>query len=231
MTTFSQHDAHNSAESGTAKLAASGSQSPPCGAVPAGTPTMKASALPCGRPPSLKSPDPRRREGRDFGLIVGVDNGLSGALVAISTVAGLPPVAMLPMPTQRARKGNEIDVRALWQWIRQVTGDNPASATVVVEEPGGSKSYTAATSMAGSFHAIRALLDVHGLRWHRVTPQAWQKAMLPGCAKGETKGRALEAARRLWPGETWLETPRSKVASAGLVDAALIAEYGRVKQL
>lgn len=64
MTTFSHPNTHNSAESGAAKLAASDPQSSLHGAVPAGTSTIKASALPCGRPPSLTSPDPRRREGR-----------------------------------------------------------------------------------------------------------------------------------------------------------------------
>jgi hypothetical protein len=51
--------------------------------------------------------------------------------------------------------------------------------------------------------------------------------MLPGCKSGETKPRALEVASRTWPEEDWLATPRSSKPHEGLIDAALIAEYGR----
>jgi hypothetical protein len=58
-------------------------------------------------------------------------------------------------------------------------------------------------------------------------PQAWQRVMLPNCAKGDTKPAALAKAKQLWPAETWLATNRSTKPHDGLVDAALIAEFGR----
>jgi hypothetical protein len=70
-----------------------------------------------------------------------------------------------------------------------------------------------------------------GFRWHRITPQAWQKHMLPGCPRGETKPMALAKARQLWPDEALQATDRCRVAHSGMVDAALIAEYGRLKDL
>ena len=154
-------------------------------------------------------------------ITVGVDNGISGGLVALGPLSHI--IGMLPMPSKKARKGNEVDVVAVWDWIASL--ESPA--TVVIEEPGGSKSAKAATSMAGSFHALRAMCEIKKLRWHRVTPQAWQKAMLPGCKAGDTKPRAKAAVAALWPSEKFLATPRCKVAHEGLVDAALIAEWAR----
>ena len=156
---------------------------------------------------------------------IGIDNGVSGAAAYISPDGLL--IDWIAMPIQKARKGNEIDVVALWAWLRKVTGDRPATPTYIVEEPGGSKSAKAACSMAGSFHALRAMLAMESCIMHRVTPQSWQRHMLPGAKAGDTKPRALEFARRLWPAERWLETERCTRPHDGAIDAALIAEWGR----
>lgn len=58
QTIFSHHDTRRCAESGVAKLAASDPQSSPQGAVPAGTPTRKASAQTCARQLSRSNPTP-----------------------------------------------------------------------------------------------------------------------------------------------------------------------------
>jgi hypothetical protein len=86
-------------------------------------------------------------------------------------------------------------------------------------------------SMWDSYGAIRSILETHRIRHHRITPQAWQKIMLVGCAKGDTKPAAMAKARQLWPDETWLATYRSTTMHSGLIDAALIAEYGRISKL
>ena len=157
-------------------------------------------------------------------LHIGIDNGISGALAAISPHSRI--VSVLPMPTLKARKGNEIDVQAVWQWLDSLGRDK---LTVTIEEPGGSKSANACASMAGSFHALRAICVLKGLRWHRITPQAWQKEMLPGCKAGDTKPRALALARQLWPHEAFLASERCKVPHDGIIDSALIGEWSRRK--
>lgn len=158
---------------------------------------------------------------------LGIDNGISGGLALVSE-QGLM-VYYTAMPTQQTRKGNEIDVRTLRLWL----DDHhilPVNAVAVIEEPGGSKSAAAGASMAGSFHALRSLLELRGFRHARVTPQKWQKEIL-NCGTGETKPVALQKAQTLWPEEQFLATERSKVPHTGIIDAALIAEYGRRKAL
>lgn len=163
-------------------------------------------------------------------VIIGIDNGVSGSLVVISAHNGAF-IDAIPMPVQKARKGNEIDVLEVERWIKHVAAGLHNVHCAILEEPGGSKSAKAATSMAGSFHALRTVLTLAGIRWHRVTPQKWQKEMMPGCNAGDTKHRALELAKRLWPDETFLATERSKVPHDGIIDAALLAEYARIKNL
>ncbi len=164
-------------------------------------------------------------------IYIGIDNGVSGALVAISDRPSPSFIGSLPMPIVKARKGNEVNIRAVHLWLTEITGGNLSNAMYILEEPGGSKSAKAATSMAGSFHSMRGFFETKLLRWERITPQKWQKEMLPGCETGDTKPRALELARRKWPKETFLKTERCKVPDEGIIDAALIAEYGRLLDL
>lgn len=160
---------------------------------------------------------------------IGIDNGLTGGIVAISDHPG-PPIAMIPMPTRGKSKGNEVDAAALIEWMHMI---GPLDRiTVTLETPGKhSPGAQALCSMWDSYGAIRGVLESHRIRHHRITPQSWQKVMLVGCAKGDTKPAALAKAKQLWPDETWLASRRCTKPHDGLVDAALIAEYSRIKNL
>ena len=158
-------------------------------------------------------------------MYVGIDNGISGAVTVLNNDGSI--VAWTTMAIQRARKGNEVDVMYLDAWLDKWCPLSAYPIIYIIEEPGGSKSAHAASGMAGSFHAVRAVLTLRHERWDRVTPRAWQKVMIPGCKKGETKARALEAARRLWPAEKWLRTDKCTTPHDGGIDAALIAEWAR----
>ena len=71
--------------------------------------------------------------------------------------------------------------------------------------------------------ALAALEIPHTL----VRPQAWAKVMHAGTSGTDPKARSLVAIARLFPGVDLRPTPRCKKPHAGLVDAVLIAEYGR----
>lgn len=164
-------------------------------------------------------------------IYIGIDNGLTGGLVALSDHPG-PPIEMIVMPTRGKTKGNEVDAKEVYFILSAISGGLSGRITVILETPGKhSPGAQALCSMWDSYGAIRGVLESRGIRHHRITPQAWQKKMLPGCAKGDTKPAALAKARQLWPQENWLATPRSTVAHGGLIDAALIAEYGRISNL
>ena len=163
---------------------------------------------------------------------IGIDNGISGGLVARSDHDG-SYIDGITMASERWRSRNEIDVLAVRKCIRSVCDGEPHKKllSVTVEEPNNSRTPSTAYSVASSFHSLRALLDLWQLPWRRITPQSWQKVMLLKCAKGDTKPRALHEARNRWPDEAFLASPRCKVSHEGIVDAALIAEYSRRMKL
>lgn len=159
---------------------------------------------------------------------VGIDNGLDGGLCALSHHPDSLIVAMIPMPTCKVDGTREIDVVAIWRWLDQL---GRSKLVAIIERPTGSKSSTAARSMAGSFHSLRTIMEIKGVRYHRVTPQKWQKPMLGNCGAGNTKPAALSLARNIWPDETFLKTERCSVPHDGMIDAALISEWARRNSL
>lgn len=96
---------------------------------------------------------------------------------------------------------------------------------------------------------IIGMIQMLQIPYLKVAPKKWQKEMWEGIrpveipVKGktnkdgsqkykiDTKATSLIAARRLFPKETFLATERSKVPHDGIVDAVLIAEYARRKNL
>lgn len=157
-------------------------------------------------------------------IYTGIDNGLSGALVAVEVPGKI--LDAIAMPTRGKSKGNEVDAEKVWEFLSALA---KYPLTVILETPGKfAKGVQAISSMWDSYGAIRGVLESRGIRHHRITPQAWQKVMLVGCKTGDTKPAALLRAKQLWPQEQWLETPRCKKPHEGLIDAALIAEYGRI---
>lgn len=164
-------------------------------------------------------------------IYIGADNGLSGALVALSSEPGLAPIKMTTMPTRGKAKGNEVDGLAVYEWLLSLDTAFDRM-TVILETPGKhSPGVQALCSMWDSYGCIRGILECRGIRHHRITPQAWQKVMIPNCAKGDTKPAALAKAKQLWPSEQWLATSRSTKPHDGIIDAALLAEFGRVSRL
>jgi len=69
--------------------------------------------------------------------------------------------------------------------------------------------------------------EAFDLRFELVTPQAWTKEMHKGCSGTDPKQRSKQAALQLFPGQDFRATPRCVTLHDGLIDALLIAEYGR----
>jgi hypothetical protein len=160
-------------------------------------------------------------------IIIGIDNGISGALVALSAYSGMVLESIL-MPTRITGSSRECDAIAVCEWIEKFQYSDEVA--VALETPSKHSPGTLALcSMWDCYGVIRGILEANNIRHIRIAPQTWQKEMLGKVPKGETKPYARAIAKELWVTETWLATPRSKKAHEGMVDAALIAEFYRRK--
>lgn len=168
---------------------------------------------------------------------IGLDNGLSGGIVALSPIAGLPPIAKFAMPvrevtyparkTTPAKTTREIDTRGLIAILDQIGGNRDETVVYFEHCPFHADTALTMRSMALSAGKILAVLEAKNYKTIRVLSFDWQPVMLGKIPKGQTKKLALAKARELWPEETWLESDRSKKPHDGMIDAALIAEFGR----
>lgn len=155
-------------------------------------------------------------------LFIGIDNGIDGGLCALGPLGDV--IGYIKMPVLK-RKVNEIDILLMKRWIYEISGFKADECRIIIEEPGGSKSARAATSMARSFGSIRGALAWGHLIYRPITPQSWQSKML-GKTEGQSKKLARQLAWKLWPGEDFIP-PKCRTPHDGIIDAALIAEYGR----
>lgn len=164
-------------------------------------------------------------------IYIGIDNGLTGAAVALSQDSRI--LSKLPMPTRKKAKGNEVDAEALSAWLCTIYAEcSTGIVSATLETPGKfAKGVMAISSMWDSYGATRAVLECFHVRHHRIAPQKWQKVMLAGAKKGDTKPAALQRAKQLWPQESWLRTEKCRKPDEGLIDAALIAEFSRISNL
>lgn len=156
-------------------------------------------------------------------MIIGIDNGLSGGLVAISKCTGAV-IDKTVMPNLHRLKKREVDTRKVYEWVMSLESD----FELAIEEPlHHAKSSQAVRSMALSFGKLLGLAESRQWEVNCVSVHKWQKVMLGRTPKGKTKEVALAVANELAPDECWLKSKRASKPHDGLIDAFLIARYIR----
>jgi uncharacterized protein YfaA (DUF2138 family) len=174
-------------------------------------------------------------------ITIGIDNGLSGGLVALGPMGGVIGSLVMPTKTVRLsgynqkkqeRKENRIDGKAAAVWINEVTKLKPC--IVAIEEcPEHADRASTMRSMAMSYGTLIGAIEAKCPHARLVfvrsgrSMDSWQRAML-GQVK-DTKKAAQELAKSIWPNESWI-VGKKRTPDSGLIDAALIAEHVRAKQ-
>ena len=155
-------------------------------------------------------------------LIVGIDPGLNGALVFIEKdTRTVVEKRVIP------KIDNVLDINSLDNYIQ--FHQNQIYHTFLEKVHAMPRQGVSSTFKFGRvFGIIEALLVAHRLPYTLITPASWSKEMHRGVEKSlEPKKRSIIAAKRLFPDTSLVNGDRSKKPHDGIVDALLIAEYGR----
>lgn len=151
-------------------------------------------------------------------MIVGIDPGLSGAMVG---VVGGALAFSFELPVLGSSKARDYDVRLI---ATLMSTKFETDTTIMLEEAVGWKGFKAGRSLGrfqGIIEGIVAARPIPGWKLRIVRPQQWQKTMLAGTnSKLPSKARAKIAAQREF-GAIGVDA-----RSEGEIDAALIALYG-----
>lgn len=168
-------------------------------------------------------------------ISVGIDVGKKGAITFISKDKKVRGYWKVP-----TIKDKEIDITQLGEIFRNLSL-NYDIGVVIIEDV--HSIFGAGAKANFQFGRCLGLLEgmtiAFSLPFIKAKPKDWQKEMWegvskimkPGTKKVDTKATSLVAAQRLFPGEKFLPTERSKVPHDGIVDGLLMAEYGRRKYL
>lgn len=182
-------------------------------------------------------------------MIIGIDPGKTGGIVCLGE-NGVVWSSATPV------LGKEIDWKAFATLLRSGQSNIDLVVLEHVHAMHGSSAKSTFT-FGGCFEGAKALIAAFELPYTLVQPKVWQKVMWQGVPehrkppkkltkkelkakaagkkvrtpnpKGsiDTKMMSLIAAKRLFPTADLMATPKCTTAHDGLVDALLIAEYGR----
>lgn len=160
-------------------------------------------------------------------VAMGIDPGLDGG-IALWDGSKLQ-LAVMPTIGTKGKGKRELDI---WALSALLTRWNVDSVHVYLERVASMPKQGVASmfSFGYGYGAINGILAAVCAPYTLVTPPTWQKPMI-GLGHDDAKKVAAVRAKQLFPGVDFLATPRSKEPHSGLVDAALIAYYGRLHRL
>lgn len=152
--------------------------------------------------------------------VIGIDNGLDGALVCLTP----KDIAKLVMPTLGGGDTKrEYDVDSILGFILCYRPDH-----IFLEKaqamPG--QGVSSMFSIGNGYGIMRGIIGALKIPHTLVHPKTWQKVMFKDVAKTDTKAASVAVCKRLFPQLDWKATERCKKPHDGLTDAALIAAYG-----
>ena len=155
-------------------------------------------------------------------ISIGIDPGLSGAIVAIDDQLRVVGCYDTPIVSHKSKRA--FDAAGMVACLRDLTLDDSASCCVTIEQASARPMQGATSGIKtgigfGLWQGIVAALD---LPYRIVRPQEWQ-SVLKGMAQ-LGKQRAFVKASQLFP-KMELRGPQGAIKD-GRADAACIAYYG-----
>jgi hypothetical protein len=172
-------------------------------------------------------------------IFVGIDPGKNGGIAIIND----QEIILHTIP----QVSKEVDVRGLFDIFEGIKLNTDPSKIVIEDVH---SVFGASASANFQFGWITGFLEGMSMSleipYFKIQPKIWQKEIWSGGKiieiptdkkdkngnvkyKTDTKATSLLAAKRLFPNVSFVPTPRSKKDHDGLVDALLLAEYGRRK--
>ena len=148
-------------------------------------------------------------------MILGIDPGLSGALVLIDDDFVI--MDSLLMPTLQDGSKRAVDAKVVSDWL---VGKNVAHAALEKVSAMPGQGVSSMFSFGRSYGVLEGVLSAHGISYTLVTPQKWKKYH---DLIGSEKDAARILAQEKYPYEVIFN---AKIKGQALADATLIALYG-----
>ena len=154
--------------------------------------------------------------------IMGIDPGLSGGIVLLDLEKKeIKETRVMPS------LGGQLDVSTLSTYISECSLQVGCAVMEKVHAMPG-QGVSSMFKFGQVYGMTEALLVSYKIPYVLVPPQRWTKQMHAGIlSKMKPKAKSLLVAQRLFPQVNFLATRNSRKVHDGIIDAALLAEYGR----
>lgn len=170
-------------------------------------------------------------------LFISADPGMEGAWAAIDETCRV--ISYMKTPRVGGNTG-PIDLVAICDWLRKFDLSNYDKVVMTVEDVHALFKVSASSTgtLMESKGQIEGIMSLYAfandkVSYQMLAPKTWQKEVWTHAdkvfkaAKVDTKATSLSCAKKLWPTEKFLATPKCKVPHDGIVDALLICEAAR----
>lgn len=158
-------------------------------------------------------------------IIIGIDNGVTGAIGIIDTDNGSYGYHQMPVFTQlnytKAKAYlNRINTAKLKTMLRSLVNINKNIMCVIERPMINPMRWKASVSAIRALEATQIVLEELQIPYQWIDSREWQKALLPSGLKGpELKSASLDVGKRFFPNSTFKHD----------ADALLITKYAQMK--
>lgn len=152
-------------------------------------------------------------------IIVGVDPGLSGGIVAMenSTIFLKKVMPIISTPKR------EYDINKIVDIFKIINKHNIDLVMIEKQQVRPVSGKRACFMTGGGYYLLRGILAALEIPYELTTPQAWMKELQINSKEG--KGSIMFCMNK-YPKEDFTATERSRKSHDGLTDATCIALYG-----
>lgn len=150
---------------------------------------------------------------------IGVDPGKTGGVVVISETGVVEHMEVMD------------DVKWFSDFIKSELKTDKKTTMVFMEKAQSfpRQGLVSTFNYAQGFGELVGVLIAHNAVFELVPPQAWTKVMHAGANGDRPKQKSREVVKRLFPDMDFREYTAKAKQHDGLIDALLIAEFGRRK--
>ena len=167
---------------------------------------------------------------------LGIDPGLDGGLVWLDPLGSIVEKHVMPLNVLHTKLGGKVDERRsldLTQLSLLLKRLAPKTRIAVLEQAQSmpKQGVSSVFKYGQVYGQIEGLLVGRRIPYLTVPPVVWSRVMHSGIVGVEPKERSIIALRRLFPDVDLRVSERAKKPHEGVMDALLLAEWGRRRAL
>jgi len=149
-------------------------------------------------------------------ILIGIDPGKDGAFAKI----GIGEPVCMTMPE---------DIYEVNEFISKSKDENLDQIHVFIEKAQAypKQGVSSSFNYGAGYGTLCGILIANKIAFTAVPANRWARRMHIGASKSTSKEKSLEVVRKIFPNVNLLATKRSRKPHEGIIDALLIAEYGR----